>query len=616
MSDVANRNGIDANPRTIRQLLSGVRYSIEFYQREYLWERRNIEELLEDLQQSFFSSYRESDAREQVEKYGHYFLGSMVINSEGGRRYVIDGQQRLTSLTLLLIYLNNLQKDAPARVKLDDLIFSERFGKKAYNFDVPERAICMDALYKGKSFDATHADPSVRNMAARYADIEELFPDTLKGEVLPYFIDWLLENVDFVEIVAFSDDAAYTIFETMNDRGISLSPTDMLKGYLLSNINDDVEQTTANQTWKDQMEALGEFGKEEGADFFKAWLRAKFADSIRDRKKGATNKDFDKIGTAFHRWLKDNTPRVGLARSDDFYDFVQKKYVQFSEHYMRVRRAAVALTPGLEPVYYNAYNGFTLQYPLVLAPIVEGDDLETVNRKIRLVAGYLDIYVALRMWNFRTLGYSSIVWSLFTNVLKDIRDKSVPELVDILTDKVAGMGLAFGDKEPFRLHKQNGYHVRYLLSRITSYVEEESGMPPIFATYVSREIKNPFEIEHILADKYSRYAGEYATEGEFADYRSRIGNLLLLPHRINQSIGDNPYEDKVKVYLKENLLARSLNEEGYHNNPAFLTFVRQSGLPFRPYEHFTKQALVERQELYRQFAERIWSASLFERELH
>ena len=52
----------------------------------------------------------------------------------------------------------------------------------------------------------------------------------LAEHALPYFIDWLIENVHLVEITAFSDEDAYTIFETMNDRGFSLTPTEMLKG--------------------------------------------------------------------------------------------------------------------------------------------------------------------------------------------------------------------------------------------------------------------------------------------------------------------------------------------------------------------------------------------------
>lgn len=68
------------------------------------------------------------------------------------------------------------------------------------------------------------------NLVQRYHDLEVYFPEELRDAALPYFIDWLLENVHLVEITAYSDDDAYTIFETMNDRGLSLSPTDMLKG--------------------------------------------------------------------------------------------------------------------------------------------------------------------------------------------------------------------------------------------------------------------------------------------------------------------------------------------------------------------------------------------------
>src|SRR5207302_8668420 len=132
---------------------------------------------------------------------------------------------------------------------------------------------------------------SVQNLYQRYRDIEAVFPEELRGDSLLHFIDWLLRNVHLVEITAYSDDDAYTIFETMNDRGLSLSPTDMLKGYLLANIDSASDKARADKIWKNRMLELSEFGKEEGADFFKAWLRGKYAETIRERKKGAKNKD-------------------------------------------------------------------------------------------------------------------------------------------------------------------------------------------------------------------------------------------------------------------------------------------------------------------------------------
>jgi hypothetical protein len=113
----------------------------------------------------------------------------VIINSEDGNSWVIDGQQRLTSLTLLFIYLNKLQRESEyGRVAIDSLIFSEQFGEKSFNFDVRDRTPVMEALYRGEDFDSSDGSESVRNLVARYEDVDHLFPDTLKGKVLPYFI--------------------------------------------------------------------------------------------------------------------------------------------------------------------------------------------------------------------------------------------------------------------------------------------------------------------------------------------------------------------------------------------------------------------------------------------
>ena len=109
-----------------------------------------------------------------------------------------------------------------------------------------------------------------------------------------------------VEITAYSDEDAYTIFETMNDRGLSLTPTDMLKGYLLANITDSIQRTAASQVWKSQIGKLLDLGKDEDADGIKSWLRSQYAQSIRERKQGAAPQDFDLIGTEFHRWVRDH----------------------------------------------------------------------------------------------------------------------------------------------------------------------------------------------------------------------------------------------------------------------------------------------------------------------
>jgi hypothetical protein len=123
----------------------------------------------------------------------------------------------------------------------------------------------------------------VQTIVARHQDREALLPAEIDDHALPYFCDWLTEHVHLVEITATAEEDAYTIFETMNDRGLSLTPLDMLKGYLLAHINDPAKRNLAAKGWRERIEALRKIGKDEDASAVKAWLRAQHAKTVRVR---------------------------------------------------------------------------------------------------------------------------------------------------------------------------------------------------------------------------------------------------------------------------------------------------------------------------------------------
>jgi len=602
---------IDGNSRSIRDLLSGVKYSIDYYQREFKWETRQVTELMDDLELKFLNNYEEGHARHDVQNYSNYFLGPIVISNKNGKRYIIDGQQRLTTITLLLIYLNKMQKSRENRVHIENLIFSEKYGRQSFNIEVEERISCMKALFNEERLDLLNQSESVRNIIERYDDIQTHFPDSLTGNALLYFIDWLIDNVIMIEIVTYNDDDAYTIFETMNDRGLSLSPTDMLKGYLLANIDDQETKANANKLWRENILIMNELGKEEAHDFFKAWLRAKYAESIRERKKGAKNQDFDIIGTSFHKWVRDEKEKIGLNSSQDFIDFLFKEFKLFSSIYIKIRKVTLHFDPEFDYIYYNANNNFTLQDHLILAAIDSDDDEETIDKKIRLVSGFIDIFIVRRFINHRTLGYSSIQYTIF-NLMKEIRNRDLHTLAEILKGKVDEMEETFDAIANFALHSQNRRYIHHLLARMTYYIEKESNIATDFVKYVSKDIKKPFEVEHIWPDVHGYHEDEFPLNHEFSDYRNRIGDLLLLPEDFNQSYSDLPYEKKLPNYNSRNLLARSLNQLCYQKNPSFLRFIEMSGLPFTPHSKFKKADLDARQELYKKICEKIWSSERFE----
>jgi len=594
--------------KTLRELLSGAKYSIDYYQREYKWGEKHVRELIDDLSARFLEDYRPHHSREKVEDYGHYFLGSIIISRKDGVSYVVDGQQRLTTLTLLLIYLNNLKKEDPElRVaSIDELIYSEKYGKKSFNLDVDERAACMEALFEEQPFDANDRPESVQNIIARYEDIMQILPQEITDGALPYFVDWLIQNVHLVEITAYSDEDAYIIFETMNDRGLSLSPTDMLKSYLLANIEDESRRSSANAFWKARILEMNQVGKDVDADCFKTWLRSQYATAIRERKKGAKPQSFDLIGTEFHRWVRDNREDIGLRESLDFARFIERDFDYYSRQYLRLLEASSSPMPGLEHVLYNAQHGFTLQYMLLLAPLSPEDSPEVIDLKLRLVATFLDILLSWRLWNFRSIAYSTMQYAMFL-VMRDIRGLDPKPLAVKLRETLDKEEETFATNDRLYMHQQNRWYLHRILARMADYIERQSAQPGRYPEYVSTQGKDRYEVEHIWAYKPERHKDEFSHPIDFEEYRNRIGGLLILPKSFNASYGALPYEEKLPHYNTKNLLARSLHPQCYDRNPGFMRFVEQSGLPFQPHTEFKKADLDARQELLRQLAERIWN---------
>jgi uncharacterized protein with ParB-like and HNH nuclease domain len=596
---------IDGKGKTIRELLNGRRYYVDYYQRDYKWQTKQVRELIEDLTSEFLGNYDPKHGRKAVAKYGHYFLGAIVISDKQGDRFIVDGQQRLTTLTLLLIYLHRRQEGFPSRVKLEDLIFSEKFGEKEFNISVDERSAIMGALYNDGQVDENGQPERVRNIINRYTDIKELFPDEVNDAAIPFFADWLIENVHLVEITAQSDDDAYTIFVTMNDRGLSLSSTDMLKGYLLANIQEGKDRNHAGDVWKQQIGTLAAYGKEEDADALRTWLRTQYAETIRERKAGAKPGDFERLGPEFHRWVSGNAKTLGLNKSSDFADLIETNFNFYSRHYLRVREATDDLIPGLETIFYNGQHGFTLQYLLLLAPLKPTDSQDEITRKLQVVSTFVDILLARRLWNSKSISYSTMQYSMFL-VMKSIRKQSVKKLVQTLAKRLDEESGFKGIR--FSLNERNRPVVKQFLARMTEFVEIQTGMASNYAEYVTTRGRNAYEVEHIWSDHAEDY-DEFTHPTDFAEYRNRIGGLLLLPKLFNASYGDLAYENNLPHYFGQNVLAKSLNPQFYSHNPGFIQFKNVSQLPFEKHEHFKKADLDKRQALYTRLAEDIWSPS-------
>jgi hypothetical protein len=191
-------------------------------------------------------------------------------------------------------------------------------------------------------------------------------------------------------------------------------------------------------------------------------------------------------------------------------------------------------------------------------------------------------------------------------LVKEIRRTEVYELKAILKRKLDEMEEPWIGVQNFRLHGQNRVFVKFLLSRITSYIEQQSGLNSSFEKYYHNPGGKSFEVEHILADKYASHKEEFEQESDFQEYRNRIGALVLLPRGTNQSYGAKSYDEKLNHYIKENLLVQSLCPLTYQNNPNFLSMKNKLALPFKFHEEFRRADISDRQKLYQAICESIW----------
>jgi uncharacterized protein with ParB-like and HNH nuclease domain len=604
---------IKATSKTIRELLNDKKFYIDDFQREYRWKEKHIKQMIDDLTTTFLKFYKQDHSRLEVINYQNYYLGPVVFSEspDNGKKSIIDGQQRITSITLLLIYLNHRQKNNQNKVNINELIFSEKFGEKSFNICDKQREDCLKSLFEDGEYTLKdNDDETVQNMVERYEDIEQSFPEEINETALPYFIDWLLEKVVVVEIIAYSDENAYTIFETMNDRGLNLSPTEMLKGFVLSKITDKEQREEINKLWKKQIQMLHQIEETTDLSFFQAWFRSKYAKDIRGG--GTEDQDFDFIGSRFHNWFKENYKTIfKLEKSDSFYNFFKSQFPFYVKWYLECLKAQREYNKEMPHLHYIYYWGIaeSLQMPLLLSPINFNDDEKTIKQKLDAVARYIETFTVRRAINFKRFAQSSIKYTMF-NIVKEIRNKDIKELFNILNKKVEEIPEKWDGVKEFYMHGKNKKFVKHLLSRISSYIDNLCGKNTTYVTYHHPDGKQ-FEIEHIWADKFDEHKDEFEQEHDFQKWRNFIGALLLLPNGTNQSFTSDNYENKLDYYIRENTYAQSLHPEFYTKNPNFLRSEKLQQLSFKSHEQFKKKDIEERQELVQRICEQLWSVDYF-----
>jgi uncharacterized protein with ParB-like and HNH nuclease domain len=294
---------ISPDKQNVDSVFSNTAYYIDFYQRDYRWTNEPVLRLLNDIIYKFMEEYDRSrdldPAKETVAaRYPWYYLNTYVTNVVDGRVYLVDGQQRLTTLSLILIKLRRLAEQHESRLKpwIDSKIAGHPgFEHQFWMSHLGHEAV-QQALYDGEdpqTIDVT-TGVTAQNMVATYVTISAFLDRELENSkrCLETFVFYFLHRLVLINLAVEETDVPM-VFEVINDRGLRLRPYEILKGKLLGQINKlELDKHDYNGLWDTRAAAINAFKADELDEFFRSYLKAKFA---------ATRKEGQQFDGDYHR---------------------------------------------------------------------------------------------------------------------------------------------------------------------------------------------------------------------------------------------------------------------------------------------------------------------------
>ena len=595
---------IGANVRSLRRLFTDTNYLIDNYQREYAWSQDDVQILIDDLWEGF-----EGQNGRPAETF---FLGPFVyVQQDQASRWLVDGQQRFTTLHLILLHLHLIaqQCDEPdTAAKLFNLVYgyTRHNRPRRFRIDINERRPALEALRDGKQFTITGKTLSVRNLWQRGEQIRGLLEERIDSENCARFVDWILDQVVMVAIQAPDRPSGYRIFESMNDRGARLTPVDLLKSHLMSKVGDaEDEATELNDKWRTMLANLTAAGNDDPDTpriFLKAVLLAHWA------KPGTA--DARTIDTALHLWVKENPTLIGLDLHAGYFRFMDT-LIKLANHYAMFLRAtrSVDHKNGAQSIYFNHANGLNNQMALLLAAVQPRDSVAEARSKASLAANFLDLmFVAQALADEPTDARQ--FQDLINDLIPQLRQaQTMAEVASVLTRQLPDND-PFAGVPVFGMRGTNYRQVKYLLARLTAYVE--SGCKVDLGAEHYLDSPYPWQVEHVFANHPERYSAEIPDPDTFRSLRARLGVLLLLPSPDNASFNDAPYDEKISYYSRHNRLAAILDPNSQRRNPSVRNFVTKNDLgslfhSFGDHPEMT-DVVDSRGLLYQELCRQVWSA--------
>ncbi len=509
-------------------------YHIPSYQRPYAWEKDQAETLFDDLL-DFYKNQPQDD---------NYFLGSIVLIKEDDENKphsdVIDGQQRLTSLTILLSVIASLIKDIKTRAEIEEKISEP--GKKFIGLKPQPRLFLRP---KDQSFFKQYIqDIRVDDLLALNIDDKTIFDTEAKlhirenceifrkkilerfapeSDEFESFVGFILTRCYLISVMTPSQDSAFRVFSIMNSRGLDLLPIDIFKADIIGEIPSGL-QNEYTQKWEDMENDLTRQGFNE---LF-----------VHIRMIYAKEKLREDLVSNFKKTVKSK-----IANSESFFNNVLTPYCKAYNIIRRCNYTATSDTSKKKDI--NDTLGW----------LNKGFNYDWIPSTLRFMIDHCD-NPDYFIWFLKKMERLSVCLMVtgqdinkrikrYRQILDEMENRQNHTLISPLLsielteeEKSAFANILEGD-----IYHMTSKYRNYIIQRLDSFVSDGA------ANYDERI----FTIEHVLpqtVNPQSKWAALWPDESKRIYWQNKIANLVPLARRANSAAQNFDFEDKKEKYFR------------------------------------------------------------------
>ena len=526
---MAASQNFNTSNKSFRQMFgNGLSYKVPMFQRDYSWADDQWDDLWNDI--VLTAATRENDV---------HYMGYLVLSSTDSRVFnVIDGQQRLTTLTLLILavlkYLDELAEngiDPDANRQRSTQLRSSYIG-----YLDPVTLITQSKLSLNRANDAyfqTYIVPlqplPKQNLKFSekllknafewfYGRINEQFSKAKSGKEIAQFIENVVDRLFFTVIEVNDELDAFTVFETLNSRGVKLAPIDLLKNYLFSVVNKshssshELETRRLEEQWHKIVDTIGDANL---TDFLRVHWNSK---NTRVRESG--------LFKAVRQVIDDRGKVFELVRNLDADSAVFAAFIDPENELWTIEQRQ----------YIRTLHLFKVKQPLSLLLAARRTLNDTDFTKVLRAC----VIISFR-YNIIFSGATGDQETIYNNLAKDITLGNVQTIQDVMSRlrPIYKTDSEFKAAFSVKAFPNNSSKVAiYILTEL----EKKQGIA--FDTSSSK-----YDLEHIFpvnpADDWPGFPSPVTDDPQL-----RLGNLTLIEKTLNKNAGNRSFDEKKLIYAQ------------------------------------------------------------------